>query len=130
MTIEIRELNHAAIYVRDLAKSMHFYGEILGLPLLPRPAFDFPGAWYAFATQELHLIEDPNLLEADRHHHHFALRVDDTYEARRELEAKGVDSFVSHGFRPDGVVQLFLRDPDGYHIELYSFAPVHGSSPE
>ena len=107
---------------------MHFYGEILGLPPLPRPAFDFPGAWFAFGNQELHLIEDKTLEPDDRMHHHFALLVDDTYTARAELESKGVTRFISHGIRPDGPIQLFLLDPDGYRIELFSAAPNPSSA--
>ena len=35
------ELGHAVLYVRDLERSRHFYGEVLGLPEIG-PAF--PGA--------------------------------------------------------------------------------------
>ena len=120
MAITILELNHVTLHVRDLAASEHFYGNILGLKKLPRPNFDFPGAWYAFGNQDLHLIYDNNLSSTDRHNHHFALKVEDTYQVKEELEAKGFSDFESHGLRPDGAVQLFLKDPDGYRIELTS----------
>ena len=68
----------------------HCTCEILGLPQLPRPAFSFPGAWFALGKQELHLIADPDLDPAKRRHHHFALLVDDSYAAKAELAAKGV----------------------------------------
>lgn len=123
MTLKIHELNHVAIHVHDLEASMHFYGEILELPLIPRPAFDFPGAWYALGSQELHLVEDKSLQPGERYHHHFALLVTDTYAARAELERRGVTSFISHGPRPDGPIQLFLTDPDGYRFELFSAVP-------
>lgn len=122
MSLTIRELNHVALHVRDLAASEHFYETILELPRLPRPNFDFPGAWFAFGNQELHLIGDDTLVEGARRHHHFALVVDDTYAAREFLEAKGFTNFRSHGLRPDGAVQLFLYDPDGYLIELTSLS--------
>lgn len=124
MPLTIHELNHVAIHVKDLAASEHFYEHILELPRLPRPAFDFPGAWFAFGNQELHLIADDGLVPATRRHHHFALRIDDTYKAKEHLEAKGFHNFRSHGLRPDGAVQLFLFDPDGYLIELYSAPPA------
>ena len=41
-----QDLNHVALHVADLEASMEFYGETLGLELIERPAFDFPGAWY------------------------------------------------------------------------------------
>jgi len=42
--MKIIELNHVALFVADVSRSSHFYGKLLGLPLIERPAFDFPGA--------------------------------------------------------------------------------------
>jgi catechol 2,3-dioxygenase-like lactoylglutathione lyase family enzyme len=120
MAIKIRELNHVAIHVKDLDASTHFYGEVLELPRLPRPAFNFPGAWFAFGSQELHLIADPDLQPDRRQHHHFALLVDDAFAAREELERKGVTNLQGPAPRPDGPMQLFFSDPDGYRLEMYS----------
>ena len=36
-----------------------FYGTVLGLRELPRPAFDFEGTWYALSDRQLHLIVHP-----------------------------------------------------------------------
>lgn len=119
MAIKIHELNHVALHVRDLEASMHFYGNVLGLPSLPRPAFNFPGAWFALGNQELHLIEDKELDSAKRRHHHFALLVDDAYAAKAELAAKGIAGLEGPSPRPDGPLQLFFHDPDGYRIEMY-----------
>ncbi len=118
--IEIYELNHVAITVSDLEQSRRFYGEILGLKEIARPAFSFPGAWFALGSQELHLIHDVRMRPEERPHHHFALRVPDAFAARAELEAKGVAEMRGPSPRPDGPMQLFLPDPDGYLIELYS----------
>jgi catechol 2,3-dioxygenase-like lactoylglutathione lyase family enzyme len=119
MAINIRELNHVALHVRDLDASLRLYGDVLGLARIPRPAFDFPGAWFALGRQELHLIADPELDAARRRHHHFALLVDDAYAARAELMRKGVTGLEGPSPRPDGPLQLFFHDPDGYRIELY-----------
>lgn len=123
MPLKVKELNHVAVHVRDLAASIHFYEDILELPRLPRPNFSFGGAWFALGSQELHLVEDATLEDGKRAHHHFALLIDDTYKAREVLERKGMTTFRSHGLRPDGAVQLFFYDPDGYLLEMYSAVP-------
>lgn len=114
----VQELNHIALYVRDLDAAERFYGEILRLPRLSRPAFDFPGAWFALGKQELHLIVDTQ--NRDRNSVHFALRVDDAAAAREILIGRGVVDISAANPRPDGAVQVFLRDPDGYLIEIMS----------
>lgn len=119
MAIKIHELNHVALHVSNLEESMKFYGNVIGLPLLPRPAFNFPGAWFALGSQELHLIYDDTLVPANRKHHHFALLVDDVFAVKAELEAKGITEFKGPAPRPDGPMQLFFSDPDGYLIECY-----------
>lgn len=119
MAITIRELNHVALHVRDLEASIRFYTDVLGLTQIDRPAFNFPGAWFALGSQELHLIADPDLDPARRRHHHFALLTDDAFAAKAELAARGVSALEGPSPRPDGPLQLFFHDPDGYRIELY-----------
>ena len=119
MAIKIHELNHVALHVSDLDASIRFYRDVLGLPQIPRPAFNFAGAWFALGSQELHLISDPLLSSERRRHHHFALLVDDAHAAKAELAAKGVINMEGPSPRPDGPLQLFFHDPDGYRIELY-----------
>lgn len=120
MPLIIRQLNHVMIHVSDLDASIRFYGEILGLRRIPRPNFDFDGAWFALGSQELHLADDSHLQPAPRQHHHFALLVDDPQAARRELEKRGWTNLRDPAPRPDGAMQLFVSDPDGYIIELMS----------
>jgi lactoylglutathione lyase len=119
MAFPIHELNHVAIHVADLERSMRFYEQVMELPKLQRPAFPFPGAWYALGSQELHLIADDSLTPDSRRHHHFALLVDDIDAAKADLESKGVTVFDGPMQRPDGPMQLFFHDPDGYRIEVY-----------
>ena len=117
--MRINQLNHVGIHVADVHKSRAFYGQVLGLKEIPRPAFSFDGAWFEFGpAQELHIIDgrDEPTVSQPRGNH-FALRVPNLNEAAAELRAKGISM---HGpqTRPDGVKQLFIRDPDGHTVEL------------
>lgn len=119
--MKLYELNHVALHVQDLDKSCRFYGDILLLEQMPRPAFTFPGAWFRLGSvQELHLIGDR--AEPVYSHHrgnHFALRVDDLDAWEAHLKKSGWD-FRPRKERPDGAHQVFLADPDGHVIELFT----------
>jgi len=121
----IRELNHVAIHVGDVEKSCLFYRDVLRLEPVPRPAFTFPGAWFRLGVnQELHLIGDR--LEPVVSHHrdnHFALRVDELEAWERHLDSAGVER-LPRKRRPDGAWQVFVRDPDGHVIELFTPPPA------
>jgi len=116
--MQITELNHTAIHVADLDRSIAFYRDVLGLPLIDRPDFKFPGAWFGMGDgQELHLIvsdRDDLSVPAERH---TAYAVDDIDGAAAHLRGLGVE-FRGPNPRPDGVPQIFLRDPDGHVVEL------------
>ncbi len=113
------ELNHVALHVADVEKSCEFYSQVLLLEPIPRPAFNFPGAWFRLGEkQELHLIGDR---EEAVHSHprgtHWALLVDDIHAWESHL--KQVDAeYYPRRVRPDKAYQIFLHDPDGHTIEL------------
>lgn len=115
------ELNHVAIHVVDVAKSCAFYERVLRLEPMPRPAFDFPGAWFRLGvTQELHLIgERGEKVVSGNRSNHFALLVDDIEAWEKHLVNVGA-VFHPRKKRPDGARQIFLADPDGHTIELCS----------
>ncbi|ELR69821.1 hypothetical protein C900_04524 [Fulvivirga imtechensis AK7] len=117
--LEIEELNHVAIYVKNVEVSSEFYKSILCLSPLPRPDFNFPGAWFRLGSrQELHLIGNraEDLIFHKRHH--FALKIRSASAAEQWLKEKEV-AFAGPKPRPDGAIQIFLQDPDGYYIELF-----------
>ncbi len=117
--MQIKAVNHVALHVADVAASVAFYGQVLDLQPMPRPAFDFPGAWFRIgADQELHLIGDrTDAVQSHSRGTHFALHVPDVHAAGRELGEKGI-AFSGPKTRPDGILQIFLQDPDGHYIEL------------
>src|SRR5437763_16248574 len=119
--MKIRELNHVAIHVTDVERSSSFYRSVLQLEPIPRPAFSFPGAWFRLGTnQELHLIANLRSPFFPSHeNNHFALSVDDLDGWERHLKEAGTD-FALRKQRPDGPWQVFLRNPDGHVVELFT----------
>jgi catechol-2,3-dioxygenase len=124
--MEIKELGHVVLFVRDLEASRRFYGDVLGFPQLP---VELPNA-AMFSTgrthHELFLIEvgaDAAAIPAGRRvgMYHIGLKVGDTDDELRaalaELQAAGVtvvgatDHTVTHS--------LYILDPDGNELELY-----------
>ena len=122
--MKICELNHVALHVSDVARSCEFYSRVLRLETMPRPAFDFPGAWFRLGTQqELHLIgRTSEPVEPRSRNNHFALKVDDIRAWEEHLKRIAVN-FREPKPRPDGAMQIFVADPDGHYIELFTPPP-------
>ena len=101
--MEHRELNHVALHVKDVTESCEFYERVLELQPIPRPAFDFPGAWYQLGTaQELHLIgERDQPVHSHPKSTHFALLIDDMDAWEAHLKALG-EEYYERRMRPDG----------------------------
>ena len=121
--MRVQELNHVAIHVRDVERSCEFYRNVLQLEAILRPAFTFPGAWFRLGqAQELHLIgERSEAVHSHNRGNHFALRVDDLDQWEAHLRGMQAD-FQPRKRRPDGAWQVFVRDPDGHVIELFTSA--------
>ncbi|NET38472.1 MAG: glyoxalase [Cyanothece sp. SIO1E1] len=116
--ININQLNHTAIHVADLEKSIAFYRDVLQLEPMGRPDFDFPGAWFQTGPdQELHLINKDAQDHSVPSERHTAYRIPDMAAAKAHLDSLGIE-YRGPQYRPDGPLQLFLSDPDGHVIEL------------
>ena len=113
------ELNHVALHVADVGRSCEFYERVLELQPIPRPAFDFPGAWFQLgATQELHLIgERKEPVYSGNRGNHYALLIDDMDAWEAHLRNLGQE-YRKRRTRPDGAFQIYVTDPDGHSIEL------------
>jgi catechol 2,3-dioxygenase-like lactoylglutathione lyase family enzyme len=119
--MQILELNHTALHVANVEVSSTFYSTVLRLPPLQRPAFDFPGAWFRLGQQqELHLIGNRDQpVHSSNRGTHFALKVDDLNAWKLHLEQQGA-KFKGPKQRPDGAWQIFVEDPDGHIVELFT----------
>jgi glyoxylase I family protein len=115
--MRIRRLDHVAVRIADLARSRAFYEGLLGLPAAERPQFGFPGAWYDAGGTQVHLLQNPQTNptvsdDIDPTAPHFAFEVTDLAGVRHELDARGIPYLAF------GDEQLWVRDPDGYVVEL------------
>jgi catechol 2,3-dioxygenase-like lactoylglutathione lyase family enzyme len=113
------------ISVRDIDRSVAFYRDVLGIPLL----FQVPGqpmAFFASGDVRLYLgvPEDPEF--ASRCTLYF--RVDDIEAEHARLADAGVTMLGRpHVVHRDGATELwmsFLRDPDGHNIGLMRERPA------
>ena len=100
-------------------EARHFYGELLGLPELPKPegVADTGGAWFACGPQQLHVgVQDP-FLASRKAHPGFAVAAAADLDAFAErLAAAGAP--VRWDDRLAGVRRFYTEDPWGNRIEL------------
>jgi catechol 2,3-dioxygenase-like lactoylglutathione lyase family enzyme len=124
-------LQHCGLVVADLERSRRFYGDALGLEEVPRPHnFVFEGTWFQVGEDQIHLLvesettsragaEDPGPSAAVGLATHIALEVDDLARAMTRLDDHDVSLIGGPMPRGDGYDQVFVRDPDGYVVELF-----------
>lgn len=134
--MQVKELGHIVLYVKDIERSARFYGDVLGWKRLEVPRESalahVPVALFSSGRthHELLLIEvgeGAQAIPRGRHLglYHFGLKVgdsdDELREARRRIQEQGVtlvgasDHTVTHS--------LYIEDPDGNEIELYIDVP-------
>jgi catechol 2,3-dioxygenase len=135
--MEVKELGHIVLYVRDIERSSAFYRDVLGWrQILPDPEqpIRFPVAAFSAPSgrthHELLLIgvgADAAAQPEGRRVglYHFGLKIGDSDDELRaavtQLEASGTpivgasDHTVTHS--------LYIEDPDGNEIELYVDVP-------
>ena len=133
--MEVKQLGHIVLYVRDIDRSTRFYRDVLGWrQTVPKPGQRAPLAVFSAPSARTHhellLIEvgpDAVSQPAGRHVglYHFGLKIGDTDDELRDaldtLQEAGVpingasDHTVSHS--------LYIADPDGNEIELYVDVP-------
>ena len=112
-------LNHVSVVARDLAASVHFYVDELGLEPLPTPDFGFPVAWLRAGGGQVHLFERPGEPPS---HAHFGLEITEfmpVYRRMKELGALDHVTFDNAMYElPGGGIQMYVRDPAGNLVEL------------
>lgn len=117
-------LDHVGIQAADLDRSAAFYRDVLGLHEQPAP---FPrGAvrWFSLGGgRMLHIVAHGSSASPHNRWDHFALACSDFDTLIVHLNTLRVpwtdmDGHHTIQTRPDHVRQIFVRDPDGYNIEI------------
>lgn len=151
MAISVNVLDHISVTVSDLERSLAFYGDLLGMKEVERhllegetiskmankpdvvmqvvrlAAPDTPGILLDLQQyiSPKGKVSDAKL--GDSAHAHFCFGVPDVWAAYKELSAKGIE-FVSEPVSFDlewAILHVvFLKDPDGFIIELVE-SPIH-----
>ncbi len=128
--IRARYVDHVTLVVKDMERSRRFYVDLLGLEEVPRPGFRFPGMWFQAGPTQIHLIGEHDesgpagVRAADgvsiSRTNHFAFEVADANTAAAYLREQGIAIVAGPKQRPDGPTQMYVQDPDGHLVELFS----------
>jgi len=119
---------HTMIRVGDLERSIQFYTDLLGMKLLRRrdyPEGKFTLAFVGYGNEsDTAVIElthnwDTNSYEIGNGFGHVAIGVSDIYAVCDDIRAQGgVISREPGPMKHGTTVIAFVKDPDGYAIEL------------
>jgi catechol 2,3-dioxygenase len=134
--VQIKELGHIVLFVRNLEKSTSFYRDVLGWEQIvgAEGALKFRASAFRAPTNRTHhellLIEvgaDAADLPAGRRigMYHFGLKIGDSDdELRNALEELGKTNTTIVGTSDHTITHsIYIEDPDGNEIELYIDVP-------
>ena len=112
-------MNHFTVLTDDVATTVAFYRDLLGLTEGPRPAFDFPGAWlYASGQAVLHVVGGRPRTELRAGViDHVAFTAADLAAMLAALDARAI-VYDCRRLPGSGVWQVFFHDPNGAKVEL------------
>lgn len=119
---------HTMLRVGDLQRSIDFYTKVLGMKLLrtrDNPEYRYTlaylgyGANPAHAELELTYNYGVSQYEMGTAYGHLAISVEDAYKACETVKAQGGNITREEGPVKGGTTVIaFVKDPDGYMIEL------------
>lgn len=119
---------HTMLRVGDLERSIKFYTELMGMKLLRQAdneEYKYTLAFVGYGDEKDHTVLEltynwgKSEYDMGDAYGHIAIGVEDIYGLCEELEAKGADVYRKPGPVKGGkTVIAFVRDPDGYAIEL------------
>ncbi|WP_435413951.1 VOC family protein [Polaribacter aestuariivivens] len=118
-------LNHIALSVKNVDKSVAFYQKVLQLKEIENTASNSKTRWLSLGEgKQLHLIPRPNLEVKTNKAVHFALstpNLNTFIQHLKDLEIEYSDwknTVTKDYIRKDGIQQFYFQDLDGYWIEV------------
>ena len=119
------KITHIAVYVSNLKQSAEFYGDVLKFNEIEEPFKDGLHAWFDIGNNvQLHIIEaDWQPITINKINHLcFSIPVMKDFIANLENYKVAFEDWPGEQgqitIRPDGIQQIYLKDPDGYWIEI------------
>ncbi len=119
----IRRIDHTAIFVADLARTVDWYSQVLEM----EPAYvgdtgnDIPGAFFDVGDTLLAILTTASSAN-DLTEQHFAFAVDNADSTYADLVARGFKPEAEPLDLPTGYIQgqrgFDLLDPDGIRVEF------------
>jgi lactoylglutathione lyase len=118
-------LNHIAFSVYNLEKATAFYRDILSIDTIPEPFHDGKHTWFKISEHgHLHLIQSATSITTHDKNTHLCFSVPSVEELIKVLDKHHIDYENWAGTpktitkRVDGVKQIYMKDPDGYWVEI------------
>lgn len=121
-------LLHTMLRVGNLERSIKFYTEMLGMTLLRQSdnsEYQYTLAFIGYGDESQHTVLELTYnwgvesYDMGKAYGHIAIGVEDIYGLCAKLEQQGADVYRKPGPVLGGnTVIAFVRDPDGYAIEL------------
>jgi lactoylglutathione lyase len=122
----ITGIDHVAIVVSDMDRSIEFYAGVLGLTIIRDGRKESANKKTFLGTKSRTLValtesknrkrEGAGAVEGVAH---VAFKVDDVEKASKALESKGV-TFIEEKVEKDGKIKAYhFLDPDGLELEIY-----------
>jgi lactoylglutathione lyase len=118
-------INHVGIFVMNCKTSAAFYRDIIGLDTIPEPFHDGKHAWFRIGPNiALHVIEGSQAKKDYYKNQHVCFTVPSVEAFTAVLKKNNIGWEDRDGgknlitTRVDNVKQIWLKDPDGYWIEI------------
>jgi catechol 2,3-dioxygenase-like lactoylglutathione lyase family enzyme len=128
--MQLEGIDHVAVGVRDIERSVKWYTDVLGFERLHEGAWNGVPTFIGMGNTGIALFPANHDPKPSTHREirmlHLAFRADreNFLTAQRELEKRGIDfEFQDHEISHS----IYFRDPDGHQLEITTYELPKGS---